>query len=235
MKIACKKDPTCKKGTWEDVWSWVKEETRDLNDGRLAHVQAGQRTADIRKKQGASSYIAAATDIPDSFKKEFDKLKQVYAALQKQQREQRTQQPRGRTPPGRARTPPGRARSSSPRRMGPDARWNEGACWECGRKGHPRKQCPKFLKVLSDNNGKLPPNHKGAYQLAMEKKAQYPTHVHSVTSVTKPDASSEDEEDPQDLTQAPGRVPQWGCTAIVEPIARKKNIRRLRIPARRRG
>ena len=37
-------------------------------------------------------------------------------------------------------------------------------CWNCGAKGHSRRQCEKFKKLLADNNGKIPNGYQGAYE-----------------------------------------------------------------------
>ena len=41
-------------------------------------------------------------------------------------------------------------------------------CWECGKEGHSRHECPEWLRIL-DPSGKAPPGHQGAKDKALAK------------------------------------------------------------------
>ena len=223
MKQACRKDPKCKAGTWNDVWDWVKEEIKDLNNGRLAQNQAAHRQQAI-KKHAPQSFVAAAADVPDAIRKRIEKMEQMCAALTKQTTTAPERRGRGdRRGRNTQRAPSGGRRSRTPspggNRNRPDAKWNNGACWECGETRHPRRECPKFIALLEANN-KLPPNHKGAYELHVEQQAKLKqSRVSAIgapaTPIGAPSAPSEAcTEDQDELIQGLGTVPSWGCAIL---------------------
>ena len=37
-------------------------------------------------------------------------------------------------------------------------------CWNCGAKGHSRKECKKFKALIKENGGKIPEGYEGAYE-----------------------------------------------------------------------
>ena len=67
----------------------------------------------------------------------------------------------------RANSPNGRpTRTNSPGRSSnlarPDPKYE--GCWHCKGKGHSRRDCPDFKKILKENGGKIPKDYKGAYE-----------------------------------------------------------------------
>ena len=67
----------------------------------------------------------------------------------------------------RAASPNGRGtRANSPGRSSnlarPDPKFE--GCWHCKEKGHSRRDCPAFKKILKENGGKVPKEYKGAYE-----------------------------------------------------------------------
>ena len=71
--------------------------------------------------------------------------------------------PRGRRDDNSARNG-GRERSKSPRGIDPAWEQEGKGCLHCGMKGHQRKLCNKFKKLLADNGNSLPSGYKGAYK-----------------------------------------------------------------------
>ena len=46
--------------------------------------------------------------------------------------------------------------------------WFDKDCWECGKNGHKRPDCPEYQALLAKNGGKRPKGHKGAFDKARD-------------------------------------------------------------------
>ena len=45
-------------------------------------------------------------------------------------------------------------------------------CWNCGAKGHSRKECKKIKALIKENGGKIPEGYEGAYEKEEKVSAQ---------------------------------------------------------------
>ena len=50
----------------------------------------------------------------------------------------------------------------------PSKCWFYKDCWECGKNGHKRPDCPEYQALLAKNGGKRPKGHKGAFDKARD-------------------------------------------------------------------
>ena len=55
---------------------------------------------------------------------------------------------------------------SGPPKPGEERFWFDKDCFECGKDGHTRKDCPEYKQILQKNNGKRPQGHQGAFEKA---------------------------------------------------------------------
>ena len=140
-----------------------------LNDAKLAKLHS-QRMANALKAGSRSSVNAVVEEhepsqtpvMPtgnDEISKKLDTLINVLSA-------KNSPQPRGRTTDRSSKgdRAGSRERSKSPRGLDPAWEQEGKGCLHCGLKGHNRKNCNKFKKILADNNNSLPAGYKGAYE-----------------------------------------------------------------------
>ena len=141
-----------------------------LNDAKLAKIHSQRMTSALKsgsrspvsalvEEQHESPTVAAASTGSDEINKKLDTLISVLTAKS-------SPPPRGRRDDKQDnRTRQGsRDRSKSPRGLDPAWEREGKGCLHCGLKGHNRRACMKFKKLLADNNDKLPAGYKGAYE-----------------------------------------------------------------------
>ena len=157
----------------DDVLNFLWEDLTEINDERLATLHA-QR---LRQTLNTSKYLIHAMPKTEDAEaptvsaevSNKDMLVQIVAAissLNNRQNRGRSSSPSGsgsgreRSPGGgRPRGPGGGRPGAGPKKPRREAKWGDGACWECRSKAHRSADCPKLAKVLKDNGGKLPPGH----------------------------------------------------------------------------
>ena len=189
-----------------------------LNDARLAKLHA-QRMSSALKAGSRSSVNAVVEEQPpptpqptvsEDIGKKLDTLISVLSSNGSQQR--------GRTSGPADRTSKREDRSASPHRSksprGIDPAWEkEGkGCLHCGARGHQRKNCMKFKKLLTDNNNSLPTGYKGAYEKWKDQRKKV-----NVSAI--PDFDLDD-----DLDEFPETNMVW-CLPT-----KKSNLRSLSVP-----
>ena len=141
-----------------------------LNDTKLAKIHA-QRMSSALKSGSRSSINVVVDELPtspmpaqssnDDIGKKLDTLISVLSARS-------GSEPRGRTQDrtnSRDKSPRRNGeRSKSPRGLDPAWEKEGKGCLHCALKGHNRKNCHKFKKLLAENDDKLPAGYKGAYE-----------------------------------------------------------------------
>ena len=111
-------------------------------------------------------------------------------------------------------------RSKSPRGLDPAWEKEGKGCLHCGAKGHRRRECNKFKKLLADNGDKLPSDYKGAYERWKEQRSKK-TSIAAVTPVQESDSSDESEFPETDLVWS---LPTRSCLkSLPIPIAPVSN------------
>ena len=141
-----------------------------MNDAKLAKMHAQRMSTSLRsgsrssvnviaEEQPESAPHASAKTENEEISKKLDTLISVLSA-------KNSPPPRGRPTDrtGRDTRPGSRDRSKSPRGIDPAWEKEGKGCLHCAMKGHVRKNCHKFKKLLAENNDKLPEGYKGAYE-----------------------------------------------------------------------
>ena len=187
-----------------------------LNDTKLAKIHAQRMTAAL--KSGSRSSVNAITEeeqhapatlVPtanDDINKKLDTLISVLTAQQSGQRGRPTERP------GNRDRSTSRDRPKSPR--GIDPAWaKEGkGCLHCGLKGHNRKECNKFKKLLAENNNSLPAGYKGAYEKWKDQRKNTKVSVLS------------------DIPGAEEDVDEFAETSLIWSLPTKANLKPLPCP-----
>ena len=174
--------------------SYIDEVDADLgrlNDARLAKIQAQRMNNAL--KAGSRTPVNAVVEEPsdsttpqpsqsttgnEEITKKLDTLISVMSS-------NATRDPRGRQVNA---IRDNRARSKSPRGIDPAWEKEGKGCLHCGGRGHKRKECNKFKKLLADNGDKLPTGYKGAYEKWKDQRKKT-----SVSVVSEVDDSDLDE------------------------------------------
>ena len=160
-----------------------------LNDARLAKIQAQRMTNAL--KSGSRTPVSAMVEDPvepthsppsQNNSNGNDELSKKLDALIAAVTSNGPPQPRGRTA---NQSRDSRQRSKSPRGIDPAWEKEGKGCLHCGSRGHKRKECNKFKKLLADNGDKLPVGYKGAYEKWKDQRKK--TSVSAMTDVDESD------------------------------------------------
>ena len=171
-----------------------------LNDAKLAKIHAqrmsnalkpGSRTSVNAVIEEPTQSVPVHQDMNDGNVEIVKKLDTLIAALTN------NNQPRGRADT-RSSSKDRQQRSKSPRGIDPAWEKEGKGCLHCGAKGHKRRECHKFKKLLADNGDKLPSDYKGAYEKWKEQRSKK-TSIAAVTPVSELDLSDEDDFPETDL------------------------------------
>ena len=139
--------------TWLDIIAFCKKRAYNFRQKSIAKQRVSQGSS-IRTLQQPSSE-APAQEQPPAWAQTF-----INAVTQ------------GRKPSDRPRSvsPSQRPRSPSPSGFKPKGRFIfKGGCNHCNSKEHQRQACTEFLALKAKHGGELPPNYKGAREVAYEK------------------------------------------------------------------
>ena len=194
-----------------------------LNDARLAKIHAqrmsnalkpGSRTSVNAVVEEPASPMTSQNSNQDANNGNYDigkKLDTLIAALTN------NNQSRGRSD-ARSSSKDRQQRSKSPRGIDPAWEKEGKGCLHCGAKGHKRRECNKFKKLLAENGDKLPSGYKGAYELWKEQRSKK-TSIAVCTPV--PDSESDESEFPEtDLVWSlPTRSCMKSLPIPIEPVS----------------
>ena len=143
-----------------------------LNDAKLARIHAQRMSSSL--KTGSRSSVNAVVDdssnndtggnVNDEINKKLDTLISVLSPKPGATRGRSDDKSQG------AKRSDSRERSKSPRGLDPGWAAEGKGCLHCGMRGHKRKECSKFKKLLAENNNSLPSGYKGAYEKWKEQK-----------------------------------------------------------------
>ena len=157
-------------------YNWVMGELGRFNDSRLSKWNMTKLVQQLKPKGSSSINQIGAVEpstseppppppVPDWSSIEANMARMIAAAFEKNDR--------GRSG---SRTPQGSRSGSRDSRGGqrsrggiPNPKFD--GCWCCGKKGHSRQKCKKFLAIKEKNGGKVPADYEGAYEKAMKKAA----------------------------------------------------------------
>lgn len=173
---------------------YIDEVTSDLgrlNDAKLAKIHM-QRMSTALKSGSRTSVNAVTEESPEPPRHEPNgndeiskKLDTLISALSANHAQPRGRQPQRDKSPGR---PGNRDRSKSPRGLDPAWEAEGKGCLHCAAKGHKRRECNKFKKLLSENGDSLPTGYKGASEKWKEARKK----TSQVASVTNLDVELEE-------------------------------------------
>ena len=151
-KLRGRRDPN----TLQQYVNEIDADLGSLNDVKLAKIHSQRRANALKAgsrstvsavgKESESSPVPAMPTGNVEINKKLDTLISVLSS-------KNSPQPRGRTTdrPNKGDRASSRERSKSPRGLDPAWEQEGKGCLHCGLKGHNRKNCNKFKKILADN------------------------------------------------------------------------------------
>ena len=202
-----------------------------LNDAKLAKIHAqrmtnslkpGSRTsvnAVVEETSQSGPVSSSNQDMTNGNSEISKKLDTLIAVLTSSNQSRGRDQSRGRTDT-RSNSRDRPQRSKSPRGIDPAWEKEGKGCLHCAIKGHRRKECMKFKKLLEENGDKLPAGYKGAYEKWKDAKIKK-TSVSAVSTVSDLDLSEVSEFAETDLVWS---LPTRSCLKPLPiPIAPVSN------------